>query len=140
MLLHHTSGLDDYTGTPFLQAVLADPSYRWTQQTILEFAATHGKPVGAPGDSFHCSSTGYTYLGLVIENVTGVDLAESIRRLDRLDDLNMPSTYWEILEPTPDDILPLTGQYYDTIDMTKLDASYDLYGGGGLDSNSRDLC
>lgn len=83
MLLRHMSALADHgSDARFRAQVQADPSYRWTQQTILEWAATHLAPVGPPGQVFYYSDIGYTYLALVLENVTGGGLAESVRRLD----------------------------------------------------------
>ena len=48
-------------------------------------------------------------------------------------------TYWETLEPTPPDAKPRAHQYYDDFDNITLDASHDLYGGGGLVSTVSDL-
>ncbi|KAJ4509127.1 hypothetical protein HRR83_007192 [Exophiala dermatitidis] len=95
---------------------MANPEYRWTQQTVLAWAAANVTGVGFPGERNHYSDTGNTYLGLVIENVTELNLAEAGRTLLRLDTLDMPSTYWEILEPTPtqkqnEKVLERAGQY-----------------------------
>ncbi|OQV06626.1 hypothetical protein CLAIMM_11168 [Cladophialophora immunda] len=140
MLLHHISGLGDHATDPrWLQEVTANPEYRWTQQTILAWAAANVTGVGYPGERYYYSDTGFTYLGLVVENLTDLGLAEAVRTLLRLDTLDMPSTYWEILEPTPKNVLARAGQYLDGADATHADASFDLYGAGGLVSNSGDL-
>ncbi|KAL2441500.1 hypothetical protein ABEF95_015183 [Exophiala dermatitidis] len=49
----------------------------------------------------------------------------------------MPSMYWEILENQ--NVLERADQYLQGQDATHADASFDLYGAGGLVSNSGDL-
>jgi len=46
---------------------------------------------------------------------------------------------WEKLEPTPAGARPRAHQYYNAFDNIALDASHDLYGGGGLISTVADL-
>ncbi|KEF56779.1 beta-lactamase [Exophiala aquamarina CBS 119918] len=140
MLLHHTSGLGDFASDPrWREAIVADPQYRWSQQAVLNWSATYAAPVGIPGAKYFYSDTGYTYLGLVIEHITQTGIAAAVRKLTRLDESCMPFTYWEILERTPQKIPPRAGQYYQSLDSTQWDASFDLYGAGGLVSNSLDL-
>ena len=63
-----------------------------------------------------------------------------MRELLHLDRLGLDHTYWEILEPTPPGTPPRAHQYYATaFDNIVLDASHDLYGGGGLVSTVDDL-
>lgn len=139
-LLHHTSGLGDFaTDQRWMQEVMNKPQHMWTQRSVIEWSTFNSTPVGAPGEVFHYTDTGYTLLGLILENITRTDLAPAVRDLTRLDELDMPSTWWELLESHPKGSLPRAGQYYDDIDVTHFNPSFDLYGAGGLVGNSRDL-
>ncbi|KAK5053125.1 hypothetical protein LTR84_002099 [Exophiala bonariae] len=139
-LLHHTSGLGDFaTDQRWLEEVLTNPHHLWTQRSVIEWSTFNSSPVGSPGQLFHYTDTGYTLLGLIVENITRTDLAPAIRELTSLDKLDMPSTWWELLEPEPEGSLKRAGQYHGDIDITHFNPSFDLYGAGGLVSNSKDL-
>jgi hypothetical protein len=72
--------------------------------------------------------------------VTGKSLPGAVRSLIPFDELGLDDTYWEILEDTPPDAADRAHQYFgDSIDNAELDASQDLYGGGGLVSTTADL-
>jgi D-alanyl-D-alanine carboxypeptidase len=78
-LLNHTSGLFNYTDDQ--QAVkeyLADPTRAWTPQELLAVAVKH-PPLFPPGTSWSYSNTNYIVLGLVLEAVTGRDVATLMR-------------------------------------------------------------
>ena len=139
-LLHHTAGLFDYASTDAYDDInVADPGHRWTRDEQLEFATAHGRPVGEPGTRYHYSDTGYILLGEIIERATGQSLPAAVRRLIGFRRLGLGQTYWESLEPTPPGAKPRAHQYYDDFDNITLDASHDLYGGGGLVSTVSDL-
>ncbi|KAK5096442.1 hypothetical protein LTS08_007698 [Lithohypha guttulata] len=139
-LLHHTSGLGDFASDPrWMQEVLNSPQHVWTQRSLFEWSTANSTSVGYPGEVFHYSDTGYTLLGLILEVVTKTDLAAAVRRLTGLDDLGMLSTWWELLEPQPKDSSQRAGQYYNTIDVTHYNPTFDLYAAGGLVSDSKDL-
>jgi D-alanyl-D-alanine carboxypeptidase len=139
-LLQHTAGLFDYASTDAYDDInVADPGHRWTRDEQLDFATAHGSPVGAPGKRYHYSDTGYILLGEIIERATGQSLPAAVRLLIGFRRLGLGHTYWEILEPTPPEAKPRAHQYYDDFDNITLDASHDLYGGGGLVSTVSDL-
>lgn len=139
-LLHHTSGLSDFASDPqWMQELLRTPQHMWTTRSLIEWSTVNSTSVGYPGEIYHYSDTGYTLLGLILEDITRTDLAAAVRDLTSLDVLDMPSTWWELLEAQPEGSQPRAGQYYDTIDVTRFNPSFDLYGAGGLVSNSRDL-
>jgi D-alanyl-D-alanine carboxypeptidase len=139
-LLSHTSGLYDYAGDPaFAAAILASPHKRWTRAEEIDFAMTHGKPVGKPGERYAYSDTGYLILGEAIENVTRQSLPSAIREQLNLKGLGLASTYFESLEEMPPGALPLAHQYLGATDTSDFDPSFDLYGGGGLVSTTADL-
>ncbi|MBL8057078.1 MAG: beta-lactamase family protein [Anaerolineales bacterium] len=83
-LLNHTSGAADYfeggsaDGRTFLAGVLAQPERRWTPRQLLDYTRDHQAAVGAPGQVFNYSDTGYLLLGLVVEAVTGKPFAQNL--------------------------------------------------------------
>jgi len=139
-LLTHTSGLYDYAEDPAYQTfVLGHGHHHWTRGAQLRFAMTHGKPVAAPGKTFHYADTGYILLGEMLEQETHGSLAAALRSLLGFGRLGLNSTYLETLEPKPPHTLARAHQYYDRLDATAFDPSFDLYGGGGLVSTVDDL-
>ena len=144
-LLKHSSGIADYAGNEekyqgaFQQAVLENPSKKWTRVEQVEFAVTHYGPVGEPGQAFHYSDTGYIVLGDIIEQVTGQTYAEAMRSLLNYEGLGLDCTYLEDSEPIPDQLLPQAHTYAGGFDVSGIDASYDLFGGGGLVATVQDV-
>jgi D-alanyl-D-alanine carboxypeptidase len=140
-LLDHTSGLFDYAGSDAYDAVnTSDPGRRWTSAEQLDFAVDHGAPVGAPGAVYHYADTGYVLLGEVLERVTSQPLARAVRDEVGFDRIGLDHTWWEQLESTPAGEPARAHQYFDTeFDNSALDASADLFGGGGLVSTVGDV-
>lgn len=70
-LVSHTSGAADFFQTEEVLASLTDdPEHIWTVEETLDYAREHLTAVGAPGEVFHYSDTGYNLLGLVIESAS----------------------------------------------------------------------
>ena len=139
-LLRHTSGLFDYAEDPaYQQFVLSHGRHHWTRAEQLRWAVGHGKPYSAPGEEFHYSDTGYILLGEILERATGKGLAPALRSLLGFDRLGLRHTYLETLEPKPAATGARAHQYYERIDSTGFNPSFDLYGGGGLVSTVGDL-
>ena len=137
-LLRHTSGLADHAADPaYLQAVLDQPARRWSRAEQVRWAAGLG-PVGPPGGQVVYSDTGYVLLGGVIESITGLGLAAAVRYLIGFERLGLASTWWESLEPGPPGVALLT-QWIADREVGSLDASCDLFGGGGLTATAGDL-
>ncbi len=78
MLLRHTSGFHDYTDTAFYDTALGQPDSAVTPQQIVD-AATSQSQDFAPGARWAYSSTGYILAGMLIEEVTGMSVAEAVR-------------------------------------------------------------
>ncbi len=139
--LTHSSGLYDYAegGPEYIEEASKDPNKRWTRTEQLQFAMDNGLPKGQPGEVEHYSDTGYILLGEIIEERTGLGLAEGLRQLLKFDALGMSATYLESLETRPIGLLPNVRRYMGEIDASDWDNSIDLYGGGGLVSTTGDL-
>ncbi len=137
----HTSGLFDYAegNMDYITEASKDPNKRWTRTEQIQWAMDHGKPQGDPGENYHYSDTGYVLLGEIIEKKTGKGLAEGLRELLKFDALGMSSTWLESLEDRPHGLSTSVKRYLNEIDATSWDNSVDLYGGGGLQSTTRDL-
>jgi D-alanyl-D-alanine carboxypeptidase len=78
-------------------------------------------------------------LGGIIERRTGRNLGQAVRELVPLDRLGLRSTWWEVNEPTPPGAGPGAHQYYGDKDTYDWNPSLDLYDGGGLLTDVRDL-
>lgn len=139
-LLAHTSGLPDHDGPQYQQAVLADVTKRWTRREQLLFGLDRFAKVGAPGETFRYSDTGYCLLGEIIERKTGTHLGAAYRSLLKFDALGMKSTWMEAFEPAPPALANFAHAYGDNgLDLRIADATVDTYGGGGLVSTVGDL-
>lgn len=71
-LLQHTSGLWNYGDYAFTSGAAAKPT---TPGAILELAAGHPL-TSLPGTTWAYSNTGYVALGLIVEHVSGMSLAD----------------------------------------------------------------
>lgn len=137
-LLSHTSGLNDHAQAPqFIATIKANPATHWTRAGDVERLVQWTDPVGAPGEKYAYSDTGYVLLGAIIEQVSGKDLAQAVRDNLGLDRLGVPDTYWERLEPARG--RERAHQFYEGIDTYDWDPSMDLFGGGGLIATPQDL-
>jgi len=139
-LLNHSSGIHDYgTDAKYYFLIVANPAHRWTRREQVESAVKWGKPHFEPGMGYHYSDTGYILLGEIIERLTGKTLGAAYRTLLNFDKLGLRETYLETLEPAPARVRPIGHSYYKEQDGVAVDASTDLYGGGGLVSTTDDL-
>jgi D-alanyl-D-alanine carboxypeptidase len=146
-LLTHTSGLYDFATDAydpsipggFTAEVAKDPGRRWTRFEQIEFAMRQGKPYGDPGTVFGYSDTGACLVGEIVERTTGQTMGAAIRELVGYDRLGLTHTWQETIEPEPAELPELSHQYEGPLDVADMDASVDLYGGGGLMSTCGDL-
>jgi D-alanyl-D-alanine carboxypeptidase len=139
-LLSHSAGIYDHAQDErYLPLVLSQPGKRWTREDQVRLAVTWGKPLDQPGSAFRYSDTGYILVGDIIERITGQSLGKAVRMQLQLDRLKLRSTWWEILEDKPRLAPARARQFIGDGEVTDLDASVDLYGGGGLVMSAKDL-
>lgn len=138
-LLCHTGGLRDHVEDSYETAVLENPQRHWTGLEQVERCMALGGPLGAPGERFSYSDTGYVILGEVLERLGDHNLARVVRDVLDFEALGLSQTYWESLEPAPVGALTRSRQFIGEVDATNFDPSLDLFGGGGLVSSARDL-
>ena len=140
MLLQHVSGLPDHGQLDvYFEQIMAEPDRVWTRQEQVALAMSHGEAVGAPGERFSYSDTGYVLMGAVIEQASGLPLAVAVRTLTGLDERGLTSTWWETLEPVPAPEPERLRQTAFGMNLADIHPSVDLYGGGGLVSSLTDL-
>jgi D-alanyl-D-alanine carboxypeptidase len=131
LLLQHRAGFEDFAlSQDWFTELAADPGRFRAPQEIAGWALDHLKPVGAPGQRYHYSDTGYVLLGLILEEVTGKSYAELCR--ERIfEPLEMHHTYLEGHEDSIGELahcyLVIDGEY---IDALQISGSCDWAAGG----------
>ncbi len=100
-LLGHRTGLDDYLGVSYYQAIYAKPDRLWDRAMTLSHV---GSPVYAydhvsPGNNaFRYSNTNYILLGMIVEGVSGKKVSDLLTGI-YLAPLGLTSTYLAGAEP-----------------------------------------
>ena len=139
-LLTHTAGLFDHAGSnTYIEKVFADPSHEWTRTEQVQGCVDWGDPLFEPGEQFSYSDTGYILLGEIIENVTEKSLGKAVRELISFKKLDLNATWWEKTEQKPATSSERIHQSFQGMDTFNFDPSLDLYGGGGLVANTKDM-
>ncbi|GHC77427.1 serine hydrolase domain-containing protein [Streptomyces flavofungini] len=148
-LLRHTSGIPDwYAGKPNPDGSEGEPSF-----DVFDFS-THYRPqdlvawsrarprTGEPGEKWSYSNTNHTLLGLIIERVTGHDLATELDT-HLFGPLKMTKTY--LMVKPPDGVKGPHGHgYYPDAggrlrDVDRFNASLAGAGAGGVVSTAHDV-
>lgn len=144
-LLNHTSGVADYFeggapgGRNVLDEALAHPQYRWTPQMLLDFSRDHQTAVGAPGQVFHYSDTGYVLLGLVIEAVTGKSFARNLED-EFFRPLEMRDSYLMFGGEPANTARPEIAEiWFNGVDISHYESLSCDWAGGGIISTTADL-
>lgn len=138
-LLQHASGVYQLDSAPYVTLIMDNPSRRWHPLEQIDLTIRGGAPFNRPGAATRYSNTGYIILSIIIEKASGLPLAQAFRSLLRFDELGLKAIHLETLEDVPSGAGPRMRQYFGEQDVTDLDASIDLYGGGGLVSDVADL-
>jgi len=140
-LLSHTSGIEDYGTDEYLDWVDKNQKHRWTRDEQLELTITAGKPLGKPADIFNYADANYLLGTEIIENVTKKPFYESIRELLKYEELGFSNTWFPTLETKNKQTKSLVHQYWGekNWDSYNHDISWDLYGGGGIATTTKEL-
>ena len=136
-LLTHSSGMAEHTGTEKYQLPFITTNYNWTRTLQIQELVEFTEPVGAIGEKFSYSDTGYILLGELIEKITGKSLGEAITEQLKLHELGLHSIHME--EAGGEMSEERIHQYYQNVDTYAINPTIDLYGGGGLLANTQDL-
>jgi len=141
-LLSHRTGLADIfndKGFRFYLGVFLNKKKQYSPEAIVKKYFKYGlnqKTHFKPGEGFFYSDMNYVLLGLLIQQIEKMPLAEAIRTRI-LEPLNMKNTYLEFYEPSKGNHQQVH-QYIKKTDMTKVNTSFD-WAGGGLVSTTADL-
>jgi D-alanyl-D-alanine carboxypeptidase len=139
-LLIHSSGMFDHAfAKQYFEKVTANPTHVWTRTEQLEGLVNWGKPVGAIGEKFHYSDTGYILLGEILERITGKNINDALVDLLDFKHLGLENTRMEDAVNTQNNPNNRIHQYLNGEDTYNYSCSIDLYGGGGLLSTTKDL-
>lgn len=140
-LLGHTAGIYDYTEAEnYYDAIRENPSRVWTRAEQVQVAMDEGAPLNVPGAAFHYGDTHYVLAGEILEEVTGLGLAEALRSLLGYEVLGLTDTWLETLESAPAGAeARISHPYIEDEDTRSWHASWDLYGGGGLVTSTADM-
>ncbi len=139
-LLSHTSGITDYVDDAYFLFVKQNPNHNWTRDGQIKLAMEKAKPIES-GKTFTYGDINYLLLTEIIESKTGKPFYTAIRKLLEFKKHNLNNTWFVDLENKPKNTLPLAHQYSEkqNWDSYNLNPSWDLYGGGGIVSTSKDL-
>jgi len=140
-LLSHTSGIVEYANEDYLNRVDKNQKHRWTRDEQLELTIEVGNPLGKPQETFNYSDANFLLCTEIIENVTKKPFYESIRELLKYDELDFTNTWFPTLENKNNQTKSLVHQYWSekNWDSYNQDISYDLYGGGGIATTTKEL-
>jgi D-alanyl-D-alanine carboxypeptidase len=131
--MSHTAGMYDHPESEnFVNGILENPQKEWTMQGQIKAGVDWGDPVGAPGEKFSYSDTGYVLLGNIIERASGVSLPVAVRTLLQLDKIAPGAIVWERGDSAPVPEERRVHQYFQGMDIFDWSPTIDLYGGGGL--------
>lgn len=140
-LLSHTSGISDYVDDDYFKFIDQNKKYRWTRDEQIKRATTIGKPLAMPGDTFHYADVNYLLATEIIENTTHQPYFKAIAKLLEFKKYKLNGTWFVSMQQSPKQSKHLVHQYYSKFewDSYDLDPSWDLFGGGGIATNTKDL-
>ena len=139
-LLSHSAGLYDIGSDPrYIERLKTNHSDRLSRADQIRLMVEYSHPLSEPGTKFQYSDGDYVILGEIVERLTGRNLAKAVRRELKLDRIGLSDAWWERFENPPAAGHPRARQYLGDLDVTDVDPSMDLYGGGGLVMSPRDL-
>jgi D-alanyl-D-alanine carboxypeptidase len=139
-LLSHTSGIEGYLNSEFFDWVTRNPNFRWTRNGLLQQAVKMGDPLGKPEDVFRYQDANYLLCTEIIEGVTNKPFYEAMRELLRYNEFGFTDTWFPTLEAKGENTKTLIHQYRGEMgwDSYNIDISWDLYGGGGIASTTKE--
>lgn len=149
-LLSHTSGINDYVNDDYFDFINKNQKYRWTREEQLQLAVNVGDPLGEPQEIFKYADVNYLLATEIIEQKTQKPFYTSIREFLKYDELGLKNTWFPTLEEKPTHSKELAHQYWKEEnwgerklnfdwDSYDHDISWDLYGGGGIATNMKEL-
>ncbi len=144
-LLQHTSGLPDYftdstnDGSPnIINQLMIQPNKLWSAEEMIQFSKHKMIPHFIPGEGYHYTDTEYVLLGLIIEYVSDLSLAEFFHQYIFMP-LGMKNSFVNLKSIAINNSLPIIKFYAGEFELSSLKSLSADWGGGGLVSNTKDL-
>lgn len=149
-LLSHTSGIADYVNEDYMVFIDENQKYRWTRDEQLELATKVADPLGKAQEAFSYADVNFLLCTEIIEQLENKPFPEAMRELLKYDQLGLSNTWFPTLEEKPEGTKDLANQYWieNGYGPSKLDfnwnsaehdISWDLYGGGGIATTTKEL-
>lgn len=149
-LLSHTSGVADYFDGPprtFIDSITNEPDRLWSPADLLEFSRAQQKPVGAPGERFSYSDTGFVLLGRIAEECTGTPFGSLLHeRLFTPSGMDHTCLLWHTVpggavstSPDPAEDLDLSPLWLSGTELSRARSLSCDWAGGGLATTVDDL-
>ena len=142
-LATHTSGINDYfeskssNDSSFIDQVITDTEHIWMPDELLDYTRKYQKAVGAPGEKFFYSDTGYILLGKILEKVSGMSYGDLLTKAI-FEPMGMNDSY--LFNPTTlppqKEIAPL---YVKGVDVSNAKSLSCDWSGGGVITTTDDL-
>lgn len=139
-LLSHRSGLADiFTDKQheFFELLFSNPTVNYSPESLIKLyyqMNLNNLSHFEPDQGWHYSDVNYLLLGLLIEQVDNVTLAQSIRNRI-LEPLQMEDTFFEYYE-APKKTPLLIKQYVGAVNFSNINTSFDWSGGGVVSTNN----
>lgn len=140
-LLSHTSGIADYVDDAYFEFVNKNPNHQWNRDEQIQRTVAVGEPLAEPGKQFKYGDINYLLLTEIIEGQTEKPFYTAIAELIDYKKHGLNTTWFFQLEEAPENVLPLTHQYWSKYDWDSnyINPSWDLFGGGGIISTAEEL-
>jgi D-alanyl-D-alanine carboxypeptidase len=97
-----------------------------------------GPPLSVPGVRFSYSDTAYVIIGEILERISGKGLAAVLREELDFGGRGLSVTHFERYEACPKGLM-FAPQRLGSLDIMMIDASADLFGGGGIISTTGEI-
>jgi len=140
-LLSHTSGIADYVNDGYFEYINKHPNHKWKRSEQIQLSVEVGDPLYLAGEGYKYGDINYLLLTEIIEQKTNMPFYLAIRDLLDFKSHGLNHTWFVDLEDKPKYALPFVHQYWNKYnwDSYNLNPSWDLYGGGGIASTTKDL-
>ncbi|MEM6687573.1 MAG: serine hydrolase domain-containing protein [Bacteroidota bacterium] len=144
-LLQHTSGLPDYfegttvDGSPNMMNLLFQhPNKHWKPTELIQFAKEKMKPLFAAGKGYNYTDTEYVLLGLIIENISGLELHDFFKEYI-FKSLQLQHTYMNLRSAPIKETPKMAEIYVGSYEIATFQSLTADWAGGGLVSTTHDL-
>ncbi len=147
-LLAHTSGVADYFSGPVRggksepsvdSLIVTDPGRLWTPLELLAFSRDRQEAVGAPGETYNYSDTGFIILGLLIEELYGHSF-QDVLSVEILAPLDMNETFMPFVsKPASGSDVTIRKAWLGKTEVSTFTSITADWSGGGIASTEGDL-